>query len=100
MMSNMCPSMGSKCRTFGYAWLVLNGILYAIAPRVMLKLSSKMFTMGFKNADELEPREWYQDATRATGVGMVATGLTGLAFERGDEDSQDEVEADEAETAA
>jgi len=100
MMSNMCPSMGSKCRTFGYAWLILNGILYAIAPRVMLKLSSKMFMMGFKNADELEPREWYQDATRATGVGMIATGLAGLAFERGDEDSQADAGADEAGTAA
>ncbi|WP_229122725.1 hypothetical protein [Halapricum desulfuricans] len=100
VMLNKCPSMGGKCRSAGYAWLALNGVLYALAPRLALKMSSKMLTMGFENADELEPREWYQDATRATGVGMIATGLAGLAFERGGEDSQGDAEADEAETAA
>lgn len=89
-MFNKCPSACNRCRTFGYAWMVLNGVLYAIAPRLMLKLSTKMLAMGFENADELEPREWYTDATRATGVGMIAAGLAGLAFERGGDDAEDD----------
>ncbi|WP_229114521.1 hypothetical protein [Halapricum desulfuricans] len=99
VMLDNCPSMGGKCRSAGYAWLALNGVLYALAPRLALKMSSKMLTMGFENADELEPREWYEDATRATGVGMIATGLAGLAFERsGGEQPEDvTVEAEAAE---
>ncbi|MFW6017460.1 MAG: hypothetical protein ACOCPX_01420 [Halapricum sp.] len=87
-MLGKCPTMCNKCRSFGYAWLVLNGALYAIAPRLAIKLSSKMLTMGFENADALEPREWYEDATRATGIGMIATGLAGLALERSDEGAE------------
>lgn len=89
-MSNMCPSMGKKCRSAGYAWLALNGVLYTVAPRLALKMSSKMLTMGFENADKLEPREWYQDATRATGIGMIAAGLAGLAFERSGDGAEDD----------
>ena len=89
-MLGKCSSMCDKYRSFGYAWLALNGVLYAIAPRLAIKLSSKMLTMSFENGDELEPRDWYEDATRAAGIGMIAAGLAGLAFERGGDDAEDD----------
>ncbi|MEF8827023.1 MAG: hypothetical protein V5A27_11910 [Halapricum sp.] len=67
--------MFPKCRKYGYAWLALNGVFYAVAPRLALKMSSRTLSMGFENAEALEPKEWYANSTRAVGVGMIVAGL-------------------------
>jgi len=76
------PVMFRKCRRLGYAWLVLNGVFYVLAPRLALKLSTKIMLLGYENAGELEPRDWYATSTRAAGVGMIAAGIAGLLLER------------------
>ena len=64
----------------GYGTLVLKGLLAAVAPRKALVLVTAAWRLGFENVGELEPREWYVDATRAAGVGLLAAGLTGLVL--------------------
>lgn len=87
--------MFRKCRRLGYAWLVLNGVFYVLAPRLALKLTAKLWLLGFENVGELEPKGWYATSTRAAGVGMVAAGIAGLLLERepavaDEEDTEDE----------
>jgi len=84
--------MFRKCRRLGYAWLVLNGVFYVLAPRLALKLSTRIMLLGFESAGELEPKDWYATSTRAAGVGMIATGIAGLLLER------EPAVADEADT--
>ncbi|MEF8881689.1 MAG: hypothetical protein V5A34_04085 [Halapricum sp.] len=88
--------MFPKCRKYGYAWLALNGVFYAVAPRLALKMSSRMLSMGFENAEELEPKKWYANSTRAVGVGMIAAGLTGIVLEgsSGDESDPESIESE------
>jgi len=43
---------------------------------------------------ELEPRDWYVDATRASGAGMIAAGLTGFLLAVRDDDADDELDVD------
>ena len=69
------------CHKLGYGWLLAQGLLAAVAPRVSIRLNLKLAGMGFENVDEVEPRDWYVRAVRATGVGMVATGGIGLLLE-------------------
>lgn len=53
---------------------------------------------------EMAPRDWYVDATRSSGAGMLAAGLTGFLLatraEASDEDGQtDSAESENRETA-
>jgi hypothetical protein len=68
-------------RRLGYAWLLLQGTLAALAPRVGLRLNLKPAAIAFENVGELEPREWYLRWVRAAGVGMLAAGAAGLVLE-------------------
>lgn len=88
--------MFPKYRKYGYAWLALNGVFYAVAPRLALKMSSRTLSMGFENAEALEPKEWYANSTRAVGVGMIVAGLTGLVLEgsSGDDSEPEGIETD------
>ncbi|WP_226010182.1 hypothetical protein [Halomicrobium salinisoli] len=81
-----------KLLSITYGWLVAEGAFAAIAPRWALAANARLTLSGFENVGELEPKEWYVDAARAAGVGMLAAGLVGLATERargasGDADS-------------
>jgi hypothetical protein len=62
----------------GYLLLVVQGLLSVFLPKKALKLATAGWRAGFENVDELEPREWYVEVTKITGVGMLAAGLTGL----------------------
>ncbi len=64
----------------GYGTLVLKGLLAAVAPRKALLLVTAGWRLGFENVGNLQPREWYVDATRAAGVGLLVAGLTGLVL--------------------
>ena len=43
-------------------------------------LVTAAWRLGFENVGDLQPREWYVDATRAAGVGLLVAGLTGLVL--------------------
>jgi len=64
----------------GYGTLVLKGLLAAVAPRKAIVLVTAAWRLGFENVGDLQPREWYVDATRAAGVGLLVAGLTGLVL--------------------
>lgn len=85
---------------FGYVLLVLKGLFTAVLPRQALSL---VLVPGFRNVRELQARDWYVTTTRATGVGMIATGLTGLLLSRDtdsiadDDDTDDDTDDDPVE---
>ncbi len=62
----------------GYLLLVVQGLLSVFVPKKALKLATARWRAGFENVEELEPREWYVEVTKISGVGMLAAGLTGL----------------------
>jgi len=71
----------------GYGTLVLKGLIAALVPRKAIVLVTAGWRLGFENVGDLEPREWYVDATRAAGVGLLVAGLTGLLLAGGDDAS-------------
>ena len=72
----------SKLLKLCYLGTALYGLLSALLPRRALSLSLRGWNCGLENVSELEPRPWYVRATRAAGVGMIATGLVGFALEQ------------------
>ncbi|MFB6174311.1 MAG: hypothetical protein ABEI39_06685 [Halobacteriales archaeon] len=74
-------------RRLGYGLLVAEGVLSALAPRLALRKNLLPLSVGFEDAADLSPREWYLRAVRACGVGMLAAGLAGLVLERDPEDA-------------
>jgi hypothetical protein len=90
----------SKMRRLGYAWMVVNGVLALVVPKLGVKLNTVGWRCAFDNVGELEPKPWYVRMTRAVGGGLVVTGLLGLLQEeRAAEAAEAEAEADlEAET--
>jgi hypothetical protein len=84
--------MQPKLLRLGYAAVVLKGVFAAIAPKTTFSLVSKTWSLGLENVEELEPREWYVNAIRATGVGMIAAGLAGIALVGSDEAAPEDVE--------
>lgn len=68
-------------RKLSYAWLVVQGLFTAVAPKTSLELNVKLWGFPFENAGDLEPKAWYLRTVRAAGVGMAAAGLTGLFLE-------------------
>ena len=71
----------SKMRRLGYAWMVVNGVLALVAPKLGVKLNTMGWRCAFDNVGELEPKPWYVRTTRAIGGGLVVTGLLGLLQE-------------------
>ncbi|WP_440992214.1 hypothetical protein [Haloarchaeobius baliensis] len=54
------------------------GLLSLLFPKRMAKLGSRLLLgMSYENTGELEPRDWYVDSTRASGLGMLVGGLFG-----------------------
>lgn len=84
-----------QLRRLGYGWLVLQGIVSAVAPRIGIRLGMQAYGTAFENVGDLEPKEWYVDSTRAAGVGMVVTGLTGLFLEGRREESDESADTGE-----
>jgi len=81
-------------RRLGYGWIALQGLLAALFPKQAVALSTRFSLCGFENADELDPKPWYLSTVRATGVGMIAAGMTGLLLERDDGADEPSVEID------
>jgi hypothetical protein len=81
-----------KLRKVGYAWLLVQGLFTAVAPRQSLQLNVTLWGFPFENAGDLEPTDWYLRTVRAAGVGMLAAGGVGLLLE----DRAQEVGGDES----
>ena len=64
-----------------YAFVAVEGLFTAVAPRLSARLSTRLSLPGFENTGDLEPTDWYVRAVRATGVGMLAAGGTALLLE-------------------
>ncbi|MUV89470.1 hypothetical protein GJ629_05805 [Halapricum sp. CBA1109] len=83
--------MSSKLLKLVYGAVAVKGLFTAIAPKTSLKLNLSALGLSLENVSELEPREWYVDAVRATGVGMLAAGGVGLLL-TGDDESENEAD--------
>jgi hypothetical protein len=88
-----------KLRKLSYAWLLVQGLFAAVAPKRNLDLNVRLWGFPFENAGELEPSDWYVRTVRAAGVGMLAAGGVGLLLEDRAEstaaESDEEVEVDD-----
>ncbi|WP_336000080.1 hypothetical protein [Halorientalis halophila] len=68
-------------RRLGYGWLLVQGVVAALAPKTSVRLNARLWGIAFENTGELEPRPWYVRSVRAAGVGMLAAGGVGLLLE-------------------
>jgi hypothetical protein len=84
--------MSSKLLKVVYGAVAVKGLFTALAPKTSLKLNLSALSLSLKNVSELQPREWYVDAVRATGVGMLAAGGVGLLLTGRDDESEDEAD--------
>jgi len=64
------------------------GLFALLLPKRAARLAARLTTgFGFSNVGDLEPKDWYVDSTRATGAGMLVSGLVGfLLAERAEDD--------------
>ena len=87
-----------KLRKLSYAWLLVQGLFAALAPKRNLDLNVRLWGFPFENASDLEPTDWYVRTVRAAGVGMLAAGGVGLLLEEraesADRESDEDAEAD------
>jgi len=90
------PVFAPKLRKVGYAWLLVQGLFTAVAPKQSLKLNVKLWGFPFENAGDLEAEDWYLRTVRAAGVGMLAAGGVGLLLEdRAHESDSDDAAAED-----
>ena len=81
---------------FGYAMMVVQGLLSALVPRQAIKLGTSAWRCSFENVGDLEPREWYVETTKVLGIGMLAAGLAGLLVTRPEESTAEEPDDEES----
>lgn len=70
-----------KCRSVGAAFVLLQGAVTALFPRLSVKLTKRMIGKNFDNASGLEATPTYLRQLRAIGVGMVAAAGTDLLLQ-------------------
>lgn len=89
-----------KLRKVASLGTVAVGVVTLVAPKKAAVLGDKLsLSTRYENLGdgEFTPRDWYVDATRASGAGMIAAGLTGfLLAARADEATDADVEADDS----
>lgn len=92
-----------KLRKVIAAATAVQGLLSLLFPRRMAKLGTRLLLgASYENTGELEPRDWYVDSTRASGLGMLVGGLFGyILADRADDaaaakTAEDDDEADES----
>ena len=81
-----------KSRTFGAAFVLLQGLVTALFPQISIRIVKNMVGKNFDNASNLEAKPAYLRQLRALGVGMVAAAGTELLLQSRAEsdDRQDE----------
>nr|WP_267162987.1 hypothetical protein [Halovenus salina] len=70
-----------KRRTFGAAFVLLQGVVTALVPQMSIKFIKNMIGKNFDNASELEAKPAYLRQLRAVGVGIVAAAGTDLLLQ-------------------
>jgi hypothetical protein len=89
-------------RKVGSLLVIGQGVLTALAPGISERLTRKMLSKNFENADQLEAKPAYRRQVRAIGIGAAAAGIAGYAMEvvsetaADDEATADETAADES----
>ncbi|WP_435317119.1 hypothetical protein [Haloarchaeobius sp. TZWSO28] len=76
-----------KIRKAVSAATAVYGLVSLLFPRKAAKLTQRVvLAPTFENTAELEPRDWYVESARASGLGMLVGGLFGyiLADRAGD----------------
>ena len=69
---------GKSLLRVGYLLMVVQGLLSVFVPKKAIKLANVGWLAAYENPEDLEPRDWYVDMTKITGVGLLAAGVTGL----------------------
>jgi hypothetical protein len=88
----------AKLRKVIAAATATQGLLSLLFPRRMAKLGSRvMLGASYENTGELEPRDWYVDSTRASGLGMLVGGLFGYILADRAADTAERTRAEEEE---
>lgn len=87
-----------KSRTFGAAFVLLQGLLTALAPQVSLSVIKNMIGKNFENASELRAKPAYVRQLRAFGVGLVAAAGTNLLLQSTADTEANRVEAGQSES--
>lgn len=70
-----------KCRTFGAAFVLLQGLVTALVPQLSIEFIKRMIGKNFDNASKLEAKPAYLRQLRAVGVGMIAAAGTDLLLQ-------------------
>jgi len=84
-----------KSRTFGAAFVLLQGLVTALFPHISVKLIKNLVGKNFDNASKLEAKPAYLRQLRALGVGMVAAAGTDLLLQSRKESDDRQTEAGE-----
>lgn len=84
-----------KSRTFGTAFVLLQGLVTALFPQISVKFIKNMVGKNFDNASELEAKPAYLRQLRALGVGMVAAAGTDLLLQSRAESDNRQAESGE-----
>ncbi len=90
---------GQKSRTFGAAFVLLQGLVTALFPQASIRFIKNMIGKNFDNASDLEAKPAYLRQLRAIGVGMVAAAGTDLLLQSVEETDDGPVETDDGEDA-
>ncbi len=85
-----------KCRSFGAAFVLLQGAVTALLPQLSVRFTKQMIGKNFDNASELEATPEYLRQLRAIGIGMVAAAGTDLLLQSTEESESDSSVTDES----
>jgi len=81
-----------KLRKAASLGTVAVGVVTLVAPQKAAVLGDRL-SLAPRYEDlgdgKFTPRDWYVDATRASGAGMIAAGLTGFVLAARDDDGTD-----------
>ncbi|WP_227132434.1 hypothetical protein [Halorubellus salinus] len=92
-----------KLRKVASLGTVAVGVVTLVAPKKAAILGDKL-SLASRYEDlgdgEFTPRDWYVDATRASGAGMIAAGLTGFLLAASAETASDADRTDDADEEA
>lgn len=72
----------------------VTGVASAAAPEKLLDISARSMLVGYENPEDLEPEDWYVDATRYAGLLLVVAALVAPFLPTpSDGDDEEEIEA-------
>lgn len=81
-------------RVLGPAFVLLQGLVTALFPRLSVRLIKSAIGENFDNASELEATPAYRRQLRAIGVGMVAAAGTDLLLQSAESAESDDSDDD------